>query len=265
MKIEEKVRLQAKTPEQRFKNVLQTEFSYPAKIASLLLQEAQEHLVGKPGHIRPGQMRVILVAREARHGQVLNDTPMKEVLWTVDAGEEDREILAKKGAQGLRRHRIQRLLVEAVEQGAAATQEDLAQVLHVTPRTVKRDFAALHKAGEWLPSRGYLKGIGRGQTHKGQIIKRWLHGETYDQLQRHTHHAGSSISRYIQTFARVMELHWLGLEASLIARLVQIGQSLVEEYLTIWRENDTPVTRERLEEQLQRLQKRGQRKKRIIQ
>lgn len=153
MKVERQARLQAKTPQQRFKHILETEFSLSAKLASLLLEEAQSHLLGKPDAIRPGQMRVILVAREARHGQALDETPMKEVLWTIDAGEADRKILAEKGPKGLRRHRIQRLLEEALEQGALATQEDLAQVLHVTPRTIKRDFAALHQADKWLPSR----------------------------------------------------------------------------------------------------------------
>jgi len=264
MKTEESARLQAKTPEQRFKQTLQTEFGFSGKMAFLLLQEAQDHLIGKPDHIRPGQMRVILVARGAHHGQTLAETPMKEVLWTVDAGEEDRAVLFEKGPAALRQHRIQRLLEEALEQRAVATQEDLAQVLQVTPRTIKRDFAALHAAGGWLPSRGYLKGIGRGQTHKAKIVRRWLHGETYDQLKKHTHHSGSSIRRYVQTFVRVLQLHQQGFEASQVAMLVQVGLPLVAEYLTIWQENDTPATRERLVEQLQRLAKRSQVEKKVL-
>lgn len=261
MNTEEKARLEAKTPEQRFRQTLQNEFGFPRKMASLLLQEAQDHLLGKPGHIRPGQMRVMLTARTSHHGQALAETPMKEVLWTVDAGAQDQQVRAEKGAQGLRRQRIQRLLEEALEQGAAATQEDLARVLQVTPRTVKRDFAVLHTAGKWLPSRGYLQGIGRGQTHKAQIISRWLRGETYDQLERHTHHSGSSIRRYVQTFVRVMQLRQEGFEATEIAHLVQLGLPLVQEYLSLWQENETPATHERLEEQLQRMQKQPQVKK----
>jgi hypothetical protein len=258
MKTEERERLQAKTPEQRFKQTLEIEFGFSRKMAALLLQEAQVHLFGQPGYMQPGQMRVVLVSSDAHHGQSLADTQMKEVLWTVDAGEQDRKVMEEKGVQALRRQRIQRLLKEALEQGAAATQEDLARVLQVTPRTIKRDFAAMHAAGEWLPSRGYLKGIGRGQTHKAEIIRRWLAGETYDQLERHTHHSGSSISRYVQTFMRVMQLSREGFEAAQIATLVQIGRPLVKEYLTVWQENDTPAARERLEEQLQRMKKHGQ-------
>ena len=56
-----------------------------------------------------------------------------------------------------------------------------------------------------MPSRGNLQGIGRGQTHKAQIIARWLQGETYDQIALHTHHALVSVQGYIGTFARVIE------------------------------------------------------------
>lgn len=264
MRAKEMGRLGAKTPEQRFRHTLQAEYAFSPKMAELLLEEAEQHLLGKPGYIRPGQMRVILAARGARHGQALRETMTREVVWTVDAGEEDREVLAKEGAVVLRRVRLQRLLDEALEQDAMATQEDLAQVLQVTTRTIKRDFATLHAEGEWLPSRGYLKGIGRGQSHKAQIVSRWLNGESYDQLERHTHHTGTSIRRYVQTFIRVHHLHQQGFESAQIATLVQIGHPLVEEYLALWQENDTPTTRERLADQLQRLQRQEQPEKKVV-
>lgn len=256
MNATEQERYQAKTPEQRFKHMLRTEFSFSGKLAELILAEAQAYLIGPPGVLRPGQMRVILADQRARHGQALGATATKEVIWTVDGGEADREVLSRHGAVVLRRQRVQRLLEEAVEQGAVATQEDLAQVLQVSVRTIKRDFASLHAAGEWLPSRGYLKGIGRGQTHKARIIRRWLQGATYDQLVRDTRHALSSIRRYVATFVRVLQFHQQGFEPPQIAHLVQIGLPLVQEYLALWAENETPATRERLADQLQRFSKR---------
>ena len=254
MNPDERARLQAKTPEARFKYTLQTAFAFSAKMASLVLEEAQAHLLGSPQHIQPGQIRAILATRQAFHGQALAATPTTEVLWTVDGGAEDQQVGQEHGLVGLRQHRLQRLLEEALEQGGVATQEDLARVLHVTPRTIKRDFAALRAAGRWLPSRGYLQGIGRGQTHKAQIIGRWLQGETYDQLARHTHHSLSAIRRYVQTFSRVLQLHQDGFEPGQIAHLVQIGVALVQEYLTLWQTHETPATRARLEEHLGRVQ-----------
>jgi len=173
-------------------------------------------------------------------------------------------VQAKHGQQSLRQVRLQRLLDEAVEQGGAATQEDLAQALHTSVRTVKRDFADLQERGVSLPSRGNLQGIGRGQTHKAQIIGRWLQGETYDQLALHTHHCPASIQRYIKAFVQVVELHRQGFADSQIAMLLQIGLPLVQEYLAIYRQQASPACRERLENQMQRLnrasapEKRGQ-------
>jgi len=167
-------RLQAKTPQQRFLRVLEREFHYAPKVAQAVLQEAEACLGGMTGRLRPGQVRVILTQRAAGHGQALRDTATTEVVWTVDAGAEDRQVWHEQGCQALRRVRILRLLDEAIEQGAVATQEDLAQALHVSIRTIKRDCAELTAQGFYLPTRGHLQGIGRGQSHKAHIVGRWL-------------------------------------------------------------------------------------------
>jgi hypothetical protein len=207
MNQDEILRQQAKTREQHFLNQMANEFNYPPKIAQAILQEAQDCLLGQPGTLKPGQMRVVLLTRSAWHGQALQQTATKEVTWTVDAGQEDQEVKTQHGLAALRHNRIQRLLGEAIEQGAVATQEDLAQVLQVSVRTIKRDCAALQKQGISLPTRGNLHNIGRGQTHKAQIVRRWLLGETYDQVAFHTRHSLTCIKRYIQTFSRVLQLH----------------------------------------------------------
>jgi hypothetical protein len=254
-------RLQAKTPEQKFMQIMREDFQCAPKVAEAILQEAQECLQGQSGQLRPGQMRKVLVRRKSRHGQALKDAPTVEVIWTVDAGIEDQRMLEKHGCQALRRRRIRRLLEEAIEQEGVATQEDLAQVLSVSVRTIKRDFAEMQAQGAYLPSRGNLQGIGRGQTHKAQIIKRWLQGETYDQLVLSTRHCVTSIRRYIRTFLQVTQLHRQGMHPEQIALVLQVGQSLVREYLAVYEQNDTPQRRERLESQLQRFSRAGQAQK----
>lgn len=246
-------RLEAKTPQQHFLRVLEQDYRLGARVAAAILQEAQSCLRGSPTELGPGQIRVFLTRRTAAAGQPLEHTPTTPVTWTLDAGLEDRQVLAEYGGQGLRQVRLQRLLDEAFEQGALASQEDLAQVLHVSVRTIKRDFARLQQQGHWLPSRGAVLGVGRGQTHKAQIVGRWLQGETYDQLARHTRHCASSIQRYVQAFVQVVRLQRLGFSEEQIAPLVQMGQPLVRDYLAIAARYDTPLCRERLESQLERL------------
>ncbi len=160
MNNQEQERLQAKTPEQCFLRVLEQDFHYAPKVAQAVLEEAQACLLGRPGPLRPGQTRVILTRYDAGHGRAMRDTPMIEVVWTVDAGLEDRQVMQAHGHTAVRRVRIQRLLDEALAQGAVATQEDLAQALHSSLRTIKRDCAALQAQAIYLPTRGNLRGIG---------------------------------------------------------------------------------------------------------
>ena len=246
-------RLQIKTPEQRFLSVLENDFHKPPRVAQALLEEAQACLLGTAQHLRPGQMRVILARRDAGAGRGLAEIPMIEVVWTVDAGLDDLEVQQQHGHMASRQAQILRLVDEALDQGAVATQEDLARALRVSVRTVKRDCAYLRGQGVEIPTRGHVQGIGRGQTHKAQIVGRWLRGETYDQIALHTRHSLSSIRRYVQTFARVVHLHRRGLADQEIVMLLGIGLSLVAEYLAIYRENDSPACRQRLEAQLTRL------------
>lgn len=250
-------RMETKTPEQRFLRVLEQEFHQAPRVAQSLLEEAQACLFGQAKVMRPGQVRVILTKRNAGHTGSLRETPSKEVIWTVDAGREDWQVLQRHGRIALRRVRIQRLLDEALEQGAAATQEDLAQALQVSVRTIKRDCTLLQASGVCLPTRGNLHGIGRGQTHKALIIRCWLQGETYDQIALHTHHSPESIRRYIQSFVRVIHLHRKGFPMSQIALLLAISQPLVKEYLVVYRDNDATDCRERLASQIERLSRGG--------
>jgi hypothetical protein len=245
-------RLQIKSPEQKFLQILIQEYRCSPRVAEALLGEAQTCLLGNSEQLRPGQMRTMLAKANAPVGRALESIALVEVIWTVDAGQEDQAILHQAGKQGLRRYRIQRLLEEALDQGAVATQEDLARILHTSLRTIKRDCAALHAQQVILPTRGYLKGVGRGQTHKASIIRHWLQGKTYDQIELHTRHSASSIQRYIRAFVQVVQLQRRGYAKNEIAVLLQLSPSVVQEYLSILQENQSPACLERLESQLER-------------
>jgi hypothetical protein len=246
-------RRRSKTSEQSFLLVLQREFHFAPKIAQAILEEAQEQLYSPEAPLRPGQIRIILARRDAKPGVPLKDTDKVQITWTIDAGLEDQLILQKSGRIALRHARLQRLTVEALDQDAVATIEDLAYALQVSPRTIKRDCAALADQDIYLPTRGALHQIGRGQTHKAQIVGLWLAGNTYDQIVLKTHHTSAAIKRYIQVFVRVIAFHHQEVPKGQIAQLLQIGKSLVEQYLDIYAENDNPECQERLAEQLDRL------------
>jgi DeoR/GlpR family transcriptional regulator of sugar metabolism len=68
---------------------------------------------------------------------------MISIDWTVNAPED--EGIAHKSER--RRYRLQRLLAEAARQGAAPTDDDLAEALAVSRRTILRDIELLARSG----------------------------------------------------------------------------------------------------------------------
>lgn len=254
-------REQAKTEEQEFLRVLEQEFRLAPRIAQAVVAEAARHFRASTEVLAAGRIEVLLAERRAKVSQPVAETAKQRVYWTVDAGASDRAVYRQYGSSGLRQMRIQRLVSEAIEQGAVASQEDLAVALAVDVRTIKRDFKVLQGQGILLASRGNLHAVGRGQTHKSQIVRRWLQGESYDQLAQSTRHSLSSIQRYIQLFVRVVALHEQQQQsAKEIAFLLQCSEALIAEHLALYGQIEHPAQRQRLAEQLRRLQASAEKK-----
>jgi hypothetical protein len=188
-------RLALKTPEAAFLHVLQDEFNFSQRVSHELLSTAQEMLVGSvpASAVRPGQVRLVVASLKAPFGPPLAETDKAEVTLTVEAGTEDVAVKAQAGLEGQRRGRILRLTAEALEQGGVLTQEDLARALGVEARTIRRDVQSLKAEGHLIHTRGQVKGVGRGQTHKVRIIEFWLDREGYDQIARRMYHSPQSI------------------------------------------------------------------------
>lgn len=96
----------------------------------------------------------LTTARLPRVGTPISRAPRDdewvEVHWLVSAAEDN--VITDKVA---RRHkRLLRLLQQAEEQGAAPTVTDLAMALEAAPATIKRDLAALRRAGHSISTRG---------------------------------------------------------------------------------------------------------------
>jgi len=254
--IETSKRLTEKTPEAVFLHILQKEFGFPQRTARQVLETANEVLLGGDGRgqQRPGQVRVIVTSLKAPFGPSLAESAKTEVVLTVDNGAEDAEVKAREGSEGQRRGRILRITGEALEQGGVLTQEDLARVLHVDRRTIVRDIQALEQEKHSVSTRGVVKNVGRGQTHKVKIIELWLNREGYDKIARWVHHSPQAIKRYVSTFLRLVVLHRQGKEAKELAFLTQSSPKLVQDYLDLYtKAMQQPAQQEKLEEELERV------------
>jgi DNA-binding Lrp family transcriptional regulator len=247
-------RLVVKTPEAAFLQVLEREFHFAPRLARDVLNAAQEGLGGVAAAIRPGQVRQVVASAKAPFGGSLAETAKVTVTLTVDAGIEDRAVKQREGSEGQRRGRILRLVEEALEQGGVLTQEDLARALGVTRRTIARDVRLLKEEGYLLHTRGQLKGVGRGQTHKVRIIELWLDREGYDKIARQLHHSPQAIKRYVNAFLRIVTLHEKGTPASEIAFLTQTTPRLVADYLALYQAaREIAHRQEKLAEELERV------------
>jgi tetratricopeptide (TPR) repeat protein len=101
-------------------------------------------------HLSANQIKTRLPHVDAPTGRPLHDNEWVDVIWTVITPEDE----TISGKTTRRHHQLLRLLREAVGQAAAPTVSDLAAVLGIGERTVKRDLAALRAAGHEIQTRG---------------------------------------------------------------------------------------------------------------
>jgi hypothetical protein len=244
-------RLAEKTVERQFLYELERDFELAPATSRAVLSAAQQVLFpsGLNGDVREGQMRVTAASVAEPSGKPLSEMKKVGVVVTVDGGLEDLEVLKRFGGSQLRRVRLLRMAEEAVDQGGVLTQEDLSRLLQTGVRTIRRDVATLRAAGHWVPTRGTVKEIGRGQSHKAKIVEMYLKGLTYSQIVRRARHSPSAIKRYVESFGRVVVLCERGVEAaSEIGYILGVSERLAGEYLALRRRYDGEEYRDRLEE-----------------
>ena len=189
------------------------------------------------GTLKPGQILMQVISIEEGPGKSLRDSKQITVTLTLDAGGEDLSVRKESGVVGLRRHRIQRVCIEAFQQGGLLTVEDLAnRLFNCGERTLSRDLRALREENIILPLRCTIKDMGRSLSHRSAIVKEWLKGREYTEISRTTHHSIAAVKSYIEKFKRVVALAGEGFDADTIAFLVKISAPLVTEYYRLYGE-----------------------------
>jgi hypothetical protein len=229
------VRLQAKSPEEAIIEQISRDFNLAPFMARTQFEQMRkyfEHYFGLERDV--GQMTVLAVSASSPPGRPMAEYKRVPVRLTMDSAD-DLEAL-RHGVAALRRSKIQRLTREAQEQGALLTQEDLARLLCASRSTIKRDIAHLRSEGVDVPTRGQVKDIGRGVSHKTCIVRDWLAGYTFSEIKRRRWHALGSIERYCLGFQRVARLHTHGLGVAEIRISTGLSERLIQEYLHLFGE-----------------------------
>jgi len=227
-------RLLEKTPEQIFINSLRKEFELSPAESKGILDLAKQCLFGhSPQAV--GKIKFICASTKAKHGKPLGEQEMVEVELTLDAGIDDLNVLKDQGPTALRQSKIMRLTDEAWDRSGSLTQEDLARILQVTSRTIRKDIDELVRDGNFIHTRGTDHDIGRSLTHKSRIIEMYLEGRTYDEIMRRSRHSAFSVKRYILSFGRLLLLKARAIEDKhQLSRLLGQSEKLTAEYLDIY-------------------------------
>jgi uncharacterized protein YerC len=161
----------------------------------------------------------------------------------------DINVLSEEGTSALRKHKVIRMANEALDQGGLLTQEDLAVLLCSSRRTIRRDVKELKQQGIDVPTRGTLQDIGPGVTHKSRIVKMWLEGYEYTDIERKTGHSGFSVQRYLSGFSKAVRFYRRGYSLPEIRELTDMSERLAREYLELYEAcKDQPESQIRLQQ-----------------
>ena len=234
-------RLSEKTPLHAMEVELQKGYSLSPIEALVLARRVQQLVEEQTGqHRQPGQITYQAIAVDEPAGKALKDCRKVPVHLSVIA-DGDARVQASKGVIALRQLRVRRLVYEALFQDGALSQEDLACILGVSLKSIKRIFAYYRQQGEPLPSRGEIRDMGRGVSHKVPVIRKYVQGCSFSRISLDLgKHGVDSMSRYLRHFALVMILEERDLTPGQMHSVIGISENLIQQYRALYIELNVP-------------------------
>jgi hypothetical protein len=196
-------------------------------------------------NLKPGQIKLSVVSIEASSAQRLSDAKQVTVTLTLTDDKEDLPIRKQSGVVGLRRHRIQRICQQALDQGGLLTVEDLAyRIFNCGQRTICRDLQHFRDNDTFIALRSTVKDIGRTLSHRVLIIKQWAKGKQHSEIARDTSHSLKAVQNYVDKFKRTIALCDAGYNVTKISFLLRLSAALVEEYIDLYQQLEFVALRE---------------------
>lgn len=235
-------RLEAKTAIEALVERFRQDFNLSPVVARTVMEQMGHYLddyTRAPSE--EGQMKYLTVSKQSPAGRKLEECERISVTLTMHSA--DDLVALRRGTAALRQQRIVRLTEEAYDQGGLLTHEDLACLLSSSLATVKRDVSALRQQGLQVPTRGQVKDIGKGVSHKSQIVRDYLDGYTFSEIEQRRRHSTSSIRRYCQDFVRIVRLAQKGFALVQIRQATRLSERLIGEYLVLYQNCDTHNSR----------------------
>lgn len=185
--------------------------------------------------IRTGQLvlTVVCASERPRVGKRMANTKLKPITVNLFTDKEIHDWISGMGTQELRKKRMARILKEAYDQGGVMSLGDLSLIHLCTPLTAGRYVHSVeNETNTVLPYRGTIHDLGRGVTHKAQIVELYLRGIATTDIKRMTAHSLEACDNYIRGYRRVALLHQR-FSVEDIPFLSGMSPSLVNEYIKL--------------------------------
>lgn len=230
-------RLELKNPAEAIIERVQHDFNLAPLVARTLFEQMRSYFESYYQLKNDtGQLTYLAISVNSPAGQKLAES--QRVAIKLSLHHTDDLLALGQGVAALRQARIQRLTEEAYEQGALLTHEDLACLLSSSLATIKRDIRQLRDHGVNIPTRGQVKDIGKGVSHKTQIVQDYLAGYTFSEIEWRRRHSVGSIRRYCQDFVRVVRLQQQQFSLADIRRTTGLSERLISQYLSLYEQCD---------------------------
>jgi biotin operon repressor len=229
-------RLHSKSVKNAIINNISHDFNLTPILAEAYFNQIKNYFLEHADiNLDSGQMQYLAVDDREPAGKPVTLCKKISVRLTVHNVDEDLAIYKKEGLTGLRHHRLMRVAKEAIEQGALLSHEDIAFILTTSVITIKRDIATLRRSGRTIPSRGWRHDMGRGSTHKTQILDMYLSGYQFSEIENRTHHSETAVKRYIQDFSKIILLHLKNFTVDQIRISTGFSNRLIGEYIKLFK------------------------------
>jgi biotin operon repressor len=230
-------RLQLKNPAEAIIERIQHDFNLAPLVARTLFEQMRNYFESYYQLKNDtGQLTYLAVSIDSPAGRKLAECQRVAIKLTLYSS--DDLVALKSGLAALRQARIMRLTEEAYDQRALLSHEDLACLLNSSLATIKRDVGHLRQQGLNVPTRGQIKDIGKGVSHKSQIVQDYLAGYTFSEIEWRRRHSAGAIGRYCQDFVRVVRLRQKNLSMADIRRTTGLSERLIGEYLALYEQSD---------------------------
>lgn len=167
------------------------------------------------------------------YGLSMKETRTKPIVLTLISKEDIEHRRDGMNARELRKLVTERLHNEAIEQGAVLNHIDGSLLMGYSPATIGKYIKELEEEKDiQIPDRGKIHDLGKGVTHKKEIVRYMLQHYTQPEIKRRTNHSGEAVDRYLRDYHRVKTLQGEHSPEE-IAFATGLSVSLTKEYLDL--------------------------------